>query len=392
MKRSKNRLLALETLEDRLTPAFTFQYTPSIDLWTLTQTQNDGDVVVTVDGANDLSVSEGGGPAVTVGVANGSLRLTMLSNTDDVSVTLDGGLGGNLTINLQSGARDLQLDGAANFVGSNLSITAGTGDQTVDLSDNAPLTVGGSVSIDLGLGDDTVTTSGEDVLIGSNFTMRGVNTWSSTDTVVVGGNLAMYANTENIDSVFDLFGTGSTVVGGSFTYLGGNARDRVFLNNDVIIGGNVNINLGNDVSGLFPQVVNLDDALIGGSVTITGGTISGSELIDSNAGTTIGGNIYINTGTLGSPGDTVTLLGSIGGNSVTVLTGMGADSVTYAMTGSNPRVYASLGFGSDTFTLGTGAGNPDLGYLYIDFGASVDSFDNNYIGAFPFPVFLRNLP
>ena len=397
MKRSNNSFLNLESLEDRLTPAFDFFYNPAGDIWTVTQVQDDGDATVTVDAiTNDLVIDDGAGGPVTVGVALGSLTINLMDNSSgDLTVELDEFLFGNVSINLGNGGdfdgdgvRDLTLNGASNFIGGNLRMTGGTGDQSAVISGNVALSVGGSTYIEFGLGDDSVTTDG-DVSIGGNLTLVNVNQWNSSDTVTVGGSVSMNVRLDNIFSAFDLVVGGATVIGGNFTYYGGNGEDNAFLSNDVIIGGSVNINLGNDVLGVDDQEVDMSGATIGGNVTIIGGTITGFENIDTDINTVIGGNIYINTGTLGDTGDDVDLQGTIGGRSVTIITSINDDTVSYNMTGNNPRLFASLGLGDDDFTLGA---DVDLSYLYIDFGFGSDSYTTLFPGPYTFRVYLRNLP
>ena len=398
MKLSTKSILNLESLEERLTPAFDFFYNPAGDIWTVTQVQDDGDATITVDAiTNDLVVDDGAGGPVTVGVAAGSLTINMMDNSDsDLVVVLDEFLFGNVSINLgnggdgadDNGVRNLDLTGAVNTVAGNFSVTGGTIAQDVELSTNAILSVGGSFNMNLGLGDDTVTaTSG--VSVGGNMSFFNVNDIDIDDGgVAVGGNMSIRI-TDNVDSTYDGSGGvgGVTIIGGNFTYTGGNDVDDVFLTGGDIIGGSVNISLGNNLTTGTPQDVNLDDATIGGNVTIRGGTIDDDDVITSNAGTTIGGSIYINTGTLGD--DSVTLLGTNGGRAVTVITGLGDDVITYGMIGSNARLFASLSLGDDSFTLND---NVTLSYLYIDFGFGSDVYTSLYMGPYPFRVYLRNLP
>ena len=401
MKLSTKSFLNLESLEERLTPAFDFLYNPTSDIWTVTQVQDDADITIEVDGSNDLVITDGGGGPVTVGVAGGSLTINLMDNSSgDLTVELDGLLFGNVSINLGNGGdfdgdaiRDLSLTtmgGTGIFIGGNLSITGGTGEQSVTFDD--ALGVGGSMNIDLGLGDDSVSAASA-TSIGSNVSFRGVNDWDAPAAVTVGGSFSMAVNMETETNTFDASVTGATVIGGNLTYIGGNSDDDIFLDVGVVIGGNVNINLGNDISG-GTQEVRLDNfggaAIIGGNVTIRGGTISGNDSIISDADTIVGGNIYINTNNLGD--DVVTLLGTVGGRSVSVITGLGDDVVTYGMTGNRPRVYANLFLGDDTFILGDNVSNPSLSFLYVDFGFGTDIFTNNFMGPFTFRAYLRNLP
>ena len=396
MKATKS-ILNLESLEERLTPAFDFFYNPAGDIWTVTQVQDDGDATITVDAiTNDLVVDDGAGGPVTVGVALGSLTINMMDNSDsDLVVVLDELLSGNVSINLgnggdgadNNGVRNLDLTGASNTVFGNFSVNGGTIVQDVELSTNAALSVGGSFNMNLGLGSDTVT-SASGVSVGGNMSFFNANDINIDDGgVTVGGNISIRI-TDNGNANYDGNGGagGMTIIGGNFTYTGGNGQDDIILTGGDIIGGSVNISLGNNLT-TGNQGVNLNDATIGGNVTIRGGTIDDDDVITSNAGTTIGGSIYINTGTLGD--DSVTLLGTNGGRAVTIITGLGDDVIEYGMIGSNARLFASLSLGDDSFTLND---NVTLSYLYIDFGFGSDVYTSLYVGPYPFRVYLRNLP
>ena len=288
MKLAKS-FLNVESLEERLVPAFDFFYNPSGDIWTVTQVQDDGDATITVDAiTNDLVVDDGAGGPVTVGVAQGSLTINMMDNSDsDLVVVLDELMFGNVSINLgnggdgadDNGVRNLDLTGAANTVLGNFSVTGGTIAQDVQLSTNALLSVGGSFNMNLGLGNDTVT-SASGVNVGGNMSFFNVNDVDIDDSgVTVGGNMSI-RNTDNEISGYDALGggVGVTIIGGNFTYTGGNNFDNVFLNGGDLFGGSVNISLGNNISGGV-QNVNLNDATIGGNLTIRGGTIDGDDVI-----------------------------------------------------------------------------------------------------------------
>lgn len=386
--------LQLESLEQRLTPAFDVFFNPASDTWTVTQVQDDGNAVIRVDAVtNDLVIDDGAGGPVTVGVANGGLDIRMMDNSSgDVSVALDSPLFGDVNIDIGHSNRILQLNGSSNTILGNLTISAGNGNQLVDLADVSDLSVGGNLTVDMGQSSNATFADflgmDENVSVAGNFTMRNVKTWDGVNDLTVGGNLSMVAHGTNVDNLFNrITNTGNTIVGGNFTYVGGNGRDVVNLNDTLtIIGGSVNISLGNNIN-TGDQTVNMSGALIGGNVTVRGGTIDTNDVITSSATTVIGGNFYANTGTLGN--DSVTLLGTIGGRSVTVITGLGDDGVVYGMTGNNVRVFASLSLGDDSFTLNAGS---DLGYLYVDFGFGSDVYTTLFGAPYPFRVYLRNLP
>ena len=413
----KNRTrLELLSLEERLTPSFTGIYEPTTDTWTLNQVSDDGIVAISIAaGTNDLTVDEtffGGGMA-TFGVATGNLTINLLDNsTPGLVVINDGGLTGNLSINLGSGDRfffgGTFLSGTGS-IGGNVTVTAGAGDQDVLLGFNpigfgtTPVSIGGSANIDLGTGIDFVIQF-DDLFIGGSFTMRNVNDFldapdNGSLTMIVGGNLNFYVNQENLESELNLDDLLLLSIGGNVTYFGGNDEDNLDItgNGASFIGGSVYVNLGNamNLNGVSDsQDVEIPDVIIGGNLTVIGGFNVADpgvfDFVDTNAGTVIGGNVYINTGPNGL--DVVNLFGTIGGSSVRVITGIDNDSVTYAMTGNRVRVFTSMSLGNDTFILGDGISNPSLGYLYVDFGFGADIFMNNFFGPYTFPVVLRNLP
>src|SRR5262249_5839533 len=130
---------ALEQLEDRLVPTFNATYSATTATWTITQTANSGDLTVIVNAANppatQMQVIDGAN-TVSLGAAGSGLAVNLVPGTSNLNVQLDTGLTGNLTINLASGNRSLNLTGASNTVNGNLSVTATTGDQNVQLSTN----------------------------------------------------------------------------------------------------------------------------------------------------------------------------------------------------------------------------------------------------------------
>ena len=399
-------------LEERLTPSFTSIFDPISDTWTLNQISDDGSALITIDaGTNELMIDEVpiGFDVVTVGIATGNLTINMLDNSlADLAVVNDGGLTGNLTINTGSGDRATFLSGAGG-IGGNLTFTGRAGFQDFDFGFNpitfgtTPISIGGSVYMDTGTDFDIVLQS-DDIFIGGTFTMRNVNDFldfndDGTLSLIVGGNVNFYANQENLESELNMDDLLLLSIGGNVTYFGGNDEDNLDVtgNGASFIGGSVYVNLGNamNLNGVSDsQDVEIPDVIIGGNLTVIGGfnvAVAGVfDFVDTNAGTVIGGNVYINTGPNGL--DVVNLFGTIGGSSVRVITGIDNDSVTYAMTGNRVRVFTTMSLGNDTFTLGDGISNPSLGYLYVDFGFGADLFVNNFFGPFTFPVVLRNLP
>lgn len=401
--------LEIESLEERLTPAFSAYFNSFSGLWTLSQTSSAGAVTVSVTALNTLELTEGAS-TVTLGSAGTGLTLNMLSGTgDDVTFNMDSPLSGDVNLFLNAGDRTATLGGTFSDIGGNVRINASTGNQLVNLANDSAMFVGGSFFMDLGLGDDTV--SGiNDMFVGSDMTLRGSNFYDHVGMLSVGRNFAMYNNTENASGGYAaFFPNGMTSVGGNFTYYGGNLDDAIFLGDGANIGGNLYVNTGNNFAAPpddFVDEVRLDGAgpgvVIGGNVTVVAGNnpFATNRFITDDF-TVIGGSVNINMARSGFGGGISTgviLRGIIGGPSVTVYTGSFLDNVTYALTSGNPRVTAILGAGNDTFQInntpdnGIIPPNPTASYMYIDFGLGADSFLNTGGVNIYWPLVLRNLP
>jgi hypothetical protein len=350
----------------------------------------------------------------------------MLSNTGNgLSVDLDTGLVGNLSIQANNGLRSISLTGGDNSIGGNLYLTAGTGNQTVNLATTADLAVLGKATVVLGAGNDSISTGaglsvdvtgdarfdlgtgsdtfgtglGGDLTVGGSLNVRGGNTVSIQGALTVTGNISIISNFENVASLFTT--TAGVTTPGNFSYYGGNRTDTVNLGTAAdVIDGNVYVYLGTNILG-GDQQFDISGALIGGNVNVNAGNvlISGGNNYVSDADTQVDGNIYIRFGT-GFGSNDVDIAGTIGGqfdtpHTVSYVGGAGVDNVTLELVslsagpGEDQTVnfYANLGAGADVFVLE--AANP-LNQLFVDFGAGVDVFTNNF-GAFTFPAFLLHL-
>ena len=363
---------SMESLEDRLTPAFSFSAVGGDVI--LTQTSSAGDATVSFDGT-DLILTE----AATVNYGNvlaGSLTVNMLSGSgDSLTLTLDGPVIGNLTINLGNGDRTVTLDGMINEAFGNTRITGGTGVQTVNLADGlAGFSTGGSLYIDLGYSADVLTATAG-LSAGSNITLYRVNTFDDgTSFGSIGGSVTFNDGYENQANTLTLDSGG--FIGNRLTYYGGNGTDSVTL--DGVVGGAAYLRMGNGDNSFTLTGA----STIASTFTYYGG--SGTDTVDyDDAGNVIGSSININAGFLGD--NVINLDGFTGARSVSIYTGMGNDDVTYNM-GGFAYLRAILNLGNDTFDFGPSG---SLYYLYVDFGFGMDSF---IPGGSAFRVYLRNLP
>jgi hypothetical protein len=449
MQSVKRYRLAFEQLEERLVPTFNAVYSSATSTWTITQTVNNGDLTVILNAGNpvnsQMQVIEG---ANTVNLGNASSNLTVNMTTSagnpasptngNLTVQLDTAITGNLSVNLGTGSRNLNLTGASNSLAGNLTVNAGTGSDSLSLAVNARLNVGGSANITMGFGDDVLVDNataaagaGPGMTIGGNMSLYGINRFSHRGDLIVGGNFTQNLTFKSTPVTlmgvissggngYGLLAGGPTVVGGSFTYLGGPGVDQVYLIDGATIGKNIYVNLGANIDPQnFFQGLVLDNnhvilagevamgnqpVTVGGNVTMIGGMDPvSSNVFATDTATTIAGNIYLNFASEGAAGGApfaggfVNLFGNLGGSAITIIGGAFRDQVQYDANGSQARLTAQLGAGNDTFTLGQDPAVPQdppyggLASLYIDFGPGVDTF-SNFTGAAQPPMTLKNLP
>ena len=138
------------------------------------------------------------------------------------------------------------------MIGGNVVVTGGTGDDTVNLITNGPLTVGKSMSTNLGGGDNQLTTIGNTlVAVGDNFSYSGsggsntVDFAGSTAQLQVGGSVTLnFGTTTGAD--LDFWNTGKIAVGHNFTVKGGSGDGLYEINwiGPNQIGGNLALQFG----------------------------------------------------------------------------------------------------------------------------------------------------
>lgn len=355
--------------------------------------------------------------SANLGPAGDNLKVNMLAGTSSLFITLDTGLVGSLTVQGNNGTRSIGFDGSDNSIGGALTLSVGTGNQTIQLAENADLSVGrnatlnlgagtdaldainsiavvGNVYIYAGTGNDTFTTDG-DVTVDGSIILNGVNVVGITGALTVGGN---YSSTSTAEGVATSFSTGGATVGGNFTYYSGNRMDQVDLAG-AVIDGTLYVSLGTNILG-GDSLVDISGAIIGGNVNVNAGQtyVSGGNNYVSDDTTQVDGNIVVRFGT---GVNNATFLGLIGGqfdtpHIVSYTGGSGADTVELNLVALNGgpgdeqtfQFIANLGAGADSFTLGPD--NVTLVKLLVQFGLGTDVFVNNY-GTFTFFVYFTGL-
>lgn len=355
--------------------------------------------------------------SANLGPAGDNLKVNMLAGTSPLFITLDTGLVGSLTVQGNNGARSIGFDGGDNSIGGALTLSVGTGIQTIQLAANADLTVGRNATLNLGAGNDALEatnsinvagnvyiyastgndtfTTDVDVSVDGSIILNGVNSVNVAGALTVGGN---YTSTSTAEGVATSFSTGGATVGGNFTYYSGNRMDQVDLDG-AVIDGTLYVSLGTNILG-GDSLVDISGAIIGGNVNVNAGQtfVSGGNNYVSNDTTQVDGNIVVRFGT---GVNNATFLGSIGGqfdtpHIVSYTGGSGADTVELNLVALNTvpgseqtfQFIANLGAGADSFTLGPD--NVTLVKLLVQFGLGTDVFVNNY-GPFTFFAYFTGL-
>ena len=184
-----------ESLERRECPAFTFTSNILTQTLTFNQTANNGNAVLDDQGfLNSFQITDGSGtnnPILLFPVT--TVIVNMLSNTgNQLNYDQDVAYTGSVVLNLNNGNRTVNFTGTNNAPGGNVTISGGTGNQTVNLSTNTMLNVGtgpaGNLNINLGAGTDVVSDNGNGLNIGNNGDFDGVNNFTYTGALTVGND------------------------------------------------------------------------------------------------------------------------------------------------------------------------------------------------------------
>lgn len=373
-------LLALAVPPSRAEFAATLDGTTLI----LEQKSDDGAVVIDNPGpGGSFRVTDLGGTKAYVPAY--SLIVRFLDEWESSAVfDLDTVVVRDVTVELGGGV-SLDFAGSENLIRGNLTIETGNGDQVIQLASNQRLFVGGKLTVDAGRGNDTVANA-ENVTVCGPVTFRGVNLFDNARTVIIIGDFSIRTDKEHVSTVIDNDGT--LTVYGDLTYVGNDASDRLSINADSFIGGDMNADLGSNTASASPQFVNLvGGGRIGGDLTVKAeGDVFGAA-IEMDATTKIGGKIKVDF--KGNVSNTFFMYGLCGGKSIRITGGKGNDTVVFGLVARGANTEFDLGKGSDSFYLGAGT---SLRRLTVDFGPGVDDFDDMLGPAYPFKVKVIDLP
>lgn len=323
-----------------------------------------------------------------------NLRLTSLSSSGDISIELNRPLDGYLIINARQGSRAISVpSGFDAFVGGTFRLDASAGNQVVNL--DAVVTAGRTV-FNLRGGDDMVVFNGLTNGIGSYFgelVFRGVNLVDHVTgaPVTVLGNLVFNSRffTENAKFLGDV----NFNVLGKFTYLGGDGQDVARLVFSSY--GEVYVDLGDNVLGQQQSFFLRNYVSVGyvpnstGRLIVKAGSSGDGNMVKTSNSSRVRGysNVDLSASNIGA--NEVSFLGKFGDRLV-YQGGSGSDNVTLT-TSHTPWTSVSIltGAGQDTVNLKNSVSYLDL---LIDFGDDVDQFFDEFMGVYPFPVTIQNLP
>jgi hypothetical protein len=312
----------------------------------------------------------------------GNLLISGSNGSDSVTVDLNGkSYTGNIpSINTGNGNDTINItnsSGTAGSIGGNVTVLSGLGNDSVSLSSASAgvLRVGGTVQVFGGAGNDSFTfgNGSASTTVGGDLSVIGIENvqldQGSNDQVGRNINVSLGTNTGRLSLEQGLLsGTEVLTVGGSFNITGGQLSDDVFLRGEVV-GGNVNVQLGNGVGpdvafGGLGNFLGLSSSpatttLINGNFNYTSG--SGADSLDLGSGV-VNGNVGINVGD-GNDNislETFTTPTIIGGN-LTINAGNGNDLLgplagdggNQALIGGNALF--NLGSGNDTASFAAGS-------------------------------------
>jgi hypothetical protein len=172
------------------------------------------------------------------------------SATDTVTFSQETRVDGNLTLSLRAGGNTVSLRGGA--VGGNLTMTAGGGDDRVELIENDDLRLGGSATFKLGNGlNEIVGIGAHEFEVGKSLTFVGGSGADHFDmsnaqtSLLVDGNLiaTLRAAGDYLSGAQNQVYLNVANIGGNLYFAGGSDSDDFQLHNDLILGGNLRLSL-----------------------------------------------------------------------------------------------------------------------------------------------------
>lgn len=368
---------AYESLETRRMLAFSFGFDGAT--LTLTQTTDDGGIIVDNNGTGDAFRTTDGSGTVEYSAAT-NLVVNLLDGTgNQLDFNLDNAHTGDVELNLGDGNRLVNFDGTSNSIGGSLAVNSGTENQGIELAKSANFSVSGSASFNLGLDFDTVDEDAFDIDAG-DWNMVGVNRFENNGTMTV-SNVMFDVSADNSSGEFD--NDSVMNISGDFTYLGGDQFDTLNTNATFNLTGNYDADVGDGGSNFN---INNPNVSIGGTVSLAAAGDGSIDDLNTVTGAEFGGNWTVD---LGAGTNNLDFFGTFNGDEISYTGGSGVDTVNYDFSGNPAEVVIDLGQGDDDFTLGPNASiSPTT--LSVDFGLNNDSFTNNF-GAFTFDALLSGL-
>lgn len=253
---------------------------------TLTQTVDDGTVVIDNNGAaNAFQVTDGAGTVTHVAATNLVVNLLDRTAYNQLEVGLPNAHSGYVELNLGDGELDVGIYGAMD---GDLTIQGGSDYQVV--RNIIGLTVGGNVAIDLGSGNDTFQIAGATVT--GNIELVGVNN-VFLDSIIVDGSVSSDVSGESETS--NLQTSSFALVGGDLTITGGDGTDIV----DLLfarVDGNMVIDVGDNTAGPDAQRIFISESTAGMNLTVTSTNAAFDDLFSIDGFSNVGGDISVDLG------------------------------------------------------------------------------------------------
>ena len=359
-------------------------YTAINDRLVMNQLADTGDLIVDNDGGagTDWRAILGIGGESTITTAS-NLVLNLLPNTgNNLEVDLVNPVLSSIEINVGDGDRNIEFTGISNNPLRDITITAGAGDQFVDLSVNQPLGVA-TLSIDLGMGFDTVEDSTDALIVDEDLFLIGVNQFEHTGIISVFRDFVVDTSFENQDTLISA--GGSLFVGQDFLYTGGNGADQLLLNGagGSVIRETAIVDLGSGLAN--DQTLDVSNAEFRVGLDVSSSNTSSVDNFISNDNSVFFTDLSID---LDGGTNNAVIDGTLNGTSVNYAGTFGVDTVTYGLGGAPANLNVSLGSNDDVFNLLAGASINSP--LTIDFGTGDDVFNSTF-GEFSFDADLRGL-
>ncbi len=354
-----------------------------------------------------------------LGTVGGNLTYTsnVLPALDEVNFAQSTEVAGNVALHLGRGANLARLKGG--LYQSNFFLSAGAGDDKVEVTESFEVTVYGSLTVKLGAGNNLLLGKGTNgiVNVGTNFSYVGgagndtIDLDSAGVTIDANGDVQFTLGTPlAFDS--NLVKFEAVRAGRNISIAGGLGADSIQVTAAISAGGNVTVALGagnnefdsnadnnanNWVGGTFTyaggidgDLVNMDAITIGRNLNITLGENGGAnQSLFAGLSTPTGVKVFGSARVTGGSGDEgMSFRRFYVGGSLTVNTFAGIDTVAFDDANVVGRTTINLGDGNDVFqselltvdsggllsnpttfggvfTLKAGAGNDDV-YLSND--------------------------